>query len=160
MDKPSKRRLAKNTLSSKEDMESELNKKLPKPNSWVPVHSAPLTEEAFAPVEVQPSSAPTFDRTSNLESQGFYPDEEYDYGALYRGFQATRFNSSLVNDGEADAWADFRYNRHRQSAQVTWYMGAYSVPFSDPSARSRGFCASYDNSKRDSSKHSSVLDRI
>jgi hypothetical protein len=43
MDKPSKRKPAKNTLSSKEDMESELNQKLPKPNSWVPVQPAPLT---------------------------------------------------------------------------------------------------------------------
>jgi hypothetical protein len=86
MDKPSKRRHAKNTLSSKEDMESELNKKLPKPNFWVSVQSAPLTEEGFAPVEVQPSSVPTFDGTSNIESQGFYPDEGYDYGARYGGF--------------------------------------------------------------------------
>jgi hypothetical protein len=80
MDKPSKQRLAKDTLSSKEDMESELNKKLPKPNSRVPVQSAPLTEEGFAPVEVQPSSAPTFDGTSNVESSGFYPEMGYDYG--------------------------------------------------------------------------------
>jgi hypothetical protein len=80
MDKPSKRRLAKDTLSSKKDMESELNKKLPKPNTWIPVQSASLTEESFAPVEVQPSSAPTIDGTSNFESQGFYPEEGYDYG--------------------------------------------------------------------------------
>jgi hypothetical protein len=77
MDKPSKRRLAKDTLSSKEDMESELNKKLPKPSSWVPVEPAPLTQsEDFTPVGVQDVSAPTFDGTSNLEaSSGFYPDE-------------------------------------------------------------------------------------
>jgi hypothetical protein len=67
MDKPSKRRLAKDTLSSKEDMESELNKKLPKPNEWGPVQSAPLMQEGFTPVEVQASFASTFDGTSNLE---------------------------------------------------------------------------------------------
>jgi hypothetical protein len=141
MDKPSKRRHAKSALSSKEDMESELNRKLPKLDSGVPAHSAPLTEEGFAPVEVQSSSAPTFYGTSNMEPQGFYPDEGYDYGARYGGYQATHFNSTLVNDEEADARANFRYHRHRQSAQTAEYVGAYSAPYSDPSARSRGFRA-------------------
>jgi hypothetical protein len=160
MDKPSKQRLAKDTLSSKEDMESELNKKLPKPNSWVPVQSAPLTQEDFAPVGVQASSAPTFDGTSNLdESSGFYPDEGYDYGARYGGFQATRFNSSQVNDKEADARADFRYHRYRQTAQAPGYVGVYSAPFIDPSARGRGFCASHDDSQRES-QAPPALDRI
>jgi hypothetical protein len=160
MDKPSKRRLVKSTLSSKEDMESELNRKLPKPNKWVPVQSAPLTEEGFAPVEVQPSSAPTFDGMSNIESsQGFYPDEGYNYGARYGGFQATRFNSTLVHNEEADAQANFRYHRHHQSAQTAGYVGAYSAPFSDPSMRSRGFCASFDDSQRES-QASPALNRI
>jgi hypothetical protein len=87
MDKPSKRRLAKDTLSSKEDMESELNRKLPKPSSWVPVQPAPLTQlEDFAPVVVKDAAAPTFDGMSNMEaSSGFYPDEGYDYGDRYGG---------------------------------------------------------------------------
>jgi hypothetical protein len=151
MDKPSKQRLVKNTLSSKEDMESKLDRKLPKLDSWVPVQSAP--------VEVQPSSAPTFDGTSNIELQGFYPDEWYNYGVRYGGYQTTRFNSTLVNDEEADARANFRYHRHRQSAQTAGYVGAYSAPFSDPSARSRGFRASFDDSKRES-QASPALDRI
>jgi hypothetical protein len=155
MDKPSKRRLAKSTLSSKEDMESKLNRKLLKLDSRVPAQSAPLTEEGFVPVEVQSSSAPTFDGTSNIEPQGFYPDEGYDYGACYGGYQTTRFNSTLVNDEKADAWADFRYHRHRQSAQTA----GYSALFSDPSARSRGFRASFDDSKRES-QASPALDRI
>jgi hypothetical protein len=125
MDKPSKLRLAKSTLSSKEDMESELNRKLPKLDSRVPAQSAPLTEEGFAPVEVQSSSAPTFDGTSNIEPRGFYPDKGYDYGARYRGYQTTRVNSTLVNDDEADTQADFRYHRHRQSAQTAGYVGEY-----------------------------------
>jgi hypothetical protein len=159
MDKPSKRRHARNTLSSKEDMESELNRKLPKLDSWVPVQSAPLTEEGLASVEVQPCSAPTFDGTSNIESQGFYPDEGYDYGERYAVYQSTHFNSSQVNDEEADARADFRYHQHRQSAQTAGYVGAYSAPFSDPSARSRGFRASFDDSKRES-QASPALDPI
>jgi hypothetical protein len=159
MDKPSKRRHAKSALSSKEDMESELNRKLPKLDSRVPAQSAPLTEEGFAPVEVQSSSAPTFDGTSNIEPQGFYPIEGYNFGALYGGYQTIRFNSTLVNDEEADARADFRYHRHRQSAQTAGYVGTYSAPFSDPSARSRGFCASFDDSKRES-QASLALDHI
>jgi hypothetical protein len=130
MDKPSKRRHAKSALSSKEDMEYELNRKLPKLDSRVPAQSAPLTEEGFAPVKVQSSSAPTFDGTSNIELQGFYPDVGYNYGACYGGYQATRFNSTLVNDEEADARADFRYHRHRQSAQTAGYVGVYSAPYS------------------------------
>jgi hypothetical protein len=132
MDKPSKWRHAKSALSTKEDMVSELNRKLPKLDSRVPAQSAPLTEEGFAPVEVQSSSAPTFDGTFNIEPQGFYPNEGYDYGVRYGGYQTTRFNSTLVNDEEAG------------------YVGAYSAPFSDPNARSRGFCASFDDSKRES----------
>jgi hypothetical protein len=159
MDKPSKRRLAKSTLSSKEDMESELNRKLPKLDFRVPAQSAPLTEEGFAPVEVQPSSVPTFDGASNIELHGFYPDEGYNYGARYGGYQTTRFNSTLVNDDKADAQADFRYHRHRQSAQTAGYVGAYSALFSDPSARSRGFRASFDDSKGES-QASPALDRI
>jgi hypothetical protein len=152
MDKPSKRRLTKDTLSSKEDMESELNKKLPKPSSWVPVQPAPLTQsEDFAPVRVLDVSATTFDRMSNLEaSSGFYPDEGYNYGDRYRGFQATRYNSSQVNDEEADARPDFRYHRYRQPAQAPGYVGAYSAPFIDPNARGRGLPASHDEPQRES----------
>jgi hypothetical protein len=136
MDNPSKRRLATDTLSSKEDMEVELNRKLPKrgTGSWVPVHSAPLTEENVAPVEVQPTPAPTFDGTSNVESQGIYPDEGYDYGARYGGYQATRYNSTLVNDEEADARAEWNYHWRQPPAQTAGYVGAYSAPFSGPSA--------------------------
>jgi hypothetical protein len=140
-------------------MESELNKKFPKLDSWVPVQSAPFTEDGFAPVEVQPFSAPTFDGTSNIESQGFYPNDGYDYRERYGGYQSTCFNSSLVNDEEADTRADFWYHRHRQSAQTAGYVGANSAPFSDPSARSRSFRASFDDSKRES-QASPALDRI
>jgi hypothetical protein len=147
-----KRRLATDTLSSKEDVESELNRKLPKRGSgfWIPVQSALLTEESVAPVEVLPTPAPTFDGTSNVESRGVYPDEGYDYGARYGGFQPTRFNSLLVNDDKADARAKWWYHRHRQSAQTAGYAGSYSAPYSDPSAQSRGFCAPYDDSQRES----------
>jgi hypothetical protein len=128
-----KRRLVTDTLSSKKDMESELNRKLPKRGCGSrPVHSTPLTEESVTSVEALPTSAPAFNETSYVESQGVYPDEGYDYGARYGGFQSTRFNSMLVNDDEADARAEWRYNHHRHSAQTAGYAGLYSVPY--PSA--------------------------
>jgi hypothetical protein len=153
MDKqPSKRRrLATDTRSYKEEMESELNRKLPKRGSGShTVQTAPLTEESVAPVEVQPTSVPTFDGTSNMESQGVNPVEGYDYGARYGGYQSTRFNSLLVNDDKADARAEWRYNRHRYAVQAAGYAGPYSVPYSVPSAQSRGFCAPYVDSQRES----------
>jgi hypothetical protein len=108
MDKPSKRKPAKNTLSSKGDMESKLNRKLPKPSSWVPVQPAPLAQsEVFAPsVGVSDTASLIFDGTSNMKaSSGVYPDEGYDYGDRYGGYQATRYNSTQVDADEADARA-------------------------------------------------------
>jgi hypothetical protein len=162
MNKPTKKRLATDTRSSKENMEVELNRKLPKHGTgyWmpVPVHSAPLTEENIAPVEVQPTPAPTFDGTSNYESQGNY-HEGYDYGACYGGYQATRFNSTLVNIEEAEARAEWNYHWRQPPAQTAGYVGAYSAPFTGPSARSQGFCAPYDDLERES-QASPALDRI
>jgi len=142
MDKPSKRRLAKSTLSLKEDMESELNRKLPKLDSRVPAQSALLTEEGFAPVEVQSSPAPTFDGTSNIELQGFYPDEGYDYGIMGRATRVTKPPAPTAH------WSTTRkqtprlisgITRNRQSAQTAGYMGAYSAPFSDPAHEAEAF---------------------
>jgi hypothetical protein len=158
MDKqPSKRRrLAADTLSSSKDMESALNKYLPKRGSGSrpsSVQTAPLTEEA---VEVQPTAVPTVDGASNVESQGVYPDG-YDYRVRYGGHQSTRFNSSLVNDNEADARAEWRYQRYRQSAQPAMYAALYTTAY--PSAQSSRFCASFDDSQRES-QASPSLDRI
>jgi hypothetical protein len=159
MDKqPSKkRRLVADTLSSSQDMESELNKTLPKRGCGSrPVQYTPLTEEAIALVEVQPTAVPTFDGTSNAESQGVYPDG-YEYGARYGGHQTTRFNSSLVIDDKADARAEWRYQCHHQSAQPAVYAGPYTTSY--PSARSNHFCASFDDSQRES-QASPSLDHI
>jgi hypothetical protein len=135
MDKPSKGRQAKETLSSKEDMESELNQKLPDPSSGILVQPAPLAQsEDFAPpVGVKDAAAPVIDRMSNVEaSSGFYPDEGYDFGDRYGGYQATRFNSSQVEAEKADARADYRYRYHQPAPM---YVDAYSAPFNDPNAR-------------------------
>jgi hypothetical protein len=150
-------KVAADTLSSSKDMESELIKTLPKHGCGsCPVQTTLLTEEAVAPVEVQPTAVPTFDGTSNEELQGVYPDG-YDYGARYGGHQTTRFNNSLVNDDKADARAEWRYQRHRQSAQPAVYAGPYTTSY--PSARSSCFCASFDDSRRES-QASPSLDHI
>jgi hypothetical protein len=161
MDKqPSKkRRLAADTLSSSQDMESELNKTLPNAKHGCgshPVQSTPLTEEVITPVEVQPTAVLTFDGTSNVGSQGVYPDG-YDYGALYSGHQTTRFNSTLVAHDEADAQAKWRYQRHCQTAQSAVYVGPYTTSY--PSTRSSRFRASFDDPQRES-QASPALDRI
>jgi hypothetical protein len=58
-------------------------------------------------------------------SSGFNPDEGYDYGDRYGGYQATRYNSTQVDDDEADAKADYRYHRYHQPASAPEYVGVY-----------------------------------
>jgi hypothetical protein len=161
MDKqPSKkRRLAADTLSSSQDMESKLNKTLPNTKRGCgscPVQSTPRTEEVVAPVEVQPTAVPTLDGTSNAGLQGVYPDG-YDHGVRYGGHQATRFNSTLVADDIADARAEWRYQRQYQQAQSAVYAGPYTTSYH--SARSSRFRASFDDPQRES-QASPALDRI
>jgi hypothetical protein len=124
MDKPSKQRHAKDTLSSKEDMESELNCKLPDPNSGVPVQHAPLTqsEDSSLPVGSK-DAAPVVDRTSNIEAlSGFYPDEGYDYGDQYGVFRPLNSTAPTLR------------LRKQMPGPAPSYVDAYSAPFIDPSA--------------------------
>jgi hypothetical protein len=174
-----KRRLAAATLSYKDEMESELNKTLPKrglgsrhvqpvpfteestSSEPAPIPTLPITkrglgscpaqsalrsEEVAAPVEVQPST-PSFDGPSNYGSRGVYP-EGYDYGERYGGRLFTRFNSSLVDDEEADARVEWLYQGQRQASRVPPYEGPYTHPF--PSARGGGLRASFDDRQRES----------
>jgi hypothetical protein len=97
--KPSKRKPAKTTLPSseeKEAMTTELNRKLPKS-----VQPAPLEPpQVFAPpVGNLGTAAPPYDASCNVvASSNVYPVEGYDYGDRYGGYEATRFNSSQVDD--------------------------------------------------------------
>jgi hypothetical protein len=138
-------------------MESALNKSLPKRGSGSrpTVQAAPLTEEAVAPVEV-PTSVPAVDGTFNTESLGVDP-AGFEHGVCYGGRQVTRFNSSLVDDDEADAQAEYLYQHKHQSAQPAAYAGPYMTAY--PSAQSSRFRASYDDSQRES-QASPSLDRI
>jgi hypothetical protein len=89
-------------------------------------------------------------------SSGFYPDEGYDYGDRYGGYQATCYNSTQVDNNKADASADYRYHRYHQPAPAPEYVGVYSAPFTDPNARGRGLHASHDEPQRESQ----ALDRM
>jgi hypothetical protein len=159
MDKrPSKRpRLAADDLSSSRDMEKALNRSLAKRGSGSrpSVQAAPLTEEAVAPVEA-PASVPAVDGASNVKSPGANP-AGLEHGVRYGDHLVTRFNSSLVDDEEADARAEYRYQHQTQPAQPAVYAGPYTMAY--PSARSSCFRASYGDSQRES-QPSPSLDRI
>jgi hypothetical protein len=161
MDKPSKRKPAKPTLTSQEAIESKLNRKLPK-SMLVPVQPAPLEQsKVFAPpVRDLDTAPPAYDRTSNVVAlSGVYPDEGYNYGDRYGGYHATRFNSTQVDDQEADAMADYRYHqvpqvlryyRYHQYHHPTpalEYVGAYSALYSDPNAQVQGLPTSHDEER-------------
>jgi hypothetical protein len=112
--------------------------------------------KVVAPVEIQPSKAPSFDGPSNYGSRGVYP-EGYDYGERYGGRQSTRYNSSLVDDEEADARVEWLYQSQRQASRMPAYGGPYQHPF--PSAQGGGLRASFDDRQRES--HAiPALDRI
>jgi hypothetical protein len=158
MDKrPSKKpKLATDDLPSSKDMEKSLNRSLAKRGlgSRPKVQIAPLIEEAVAPVEA-PASVPAVDGASYVESPGANPAGS-EHGVRYGGRLVTRFNSSSVNDLEADARSEYRYQR-TQPAQPAVYVGPYTTAY--PSARSGCFSASYGDPQRES-QPSPSLDRI
>jgi hypothetical protein len=159
MDKRSskKPRLAADDLPSSKDMEKSLNKSLHKRGSGSrsSVKFAPPSEDSVAPV-MAPASVPAVDRTSNVESPGANP-AGLEHGVRYGGHQVTRKNSSLVDDAEANARADYRYQHQTQQSQPPMYTGACSTAY--PSARSGRFSASYGVSQRESLPSPS-LDRL
>jgi hypothetical protein len=150
-------RLATDDLLSLKDMEKALNRSLAKRGSGSrpSVQAAPLTEEAVAPDEA-PASVPAVDGASYVESPGANP-AGFEHGMRYGGHQVTRFNSSLVDDQEADARAEYHYQQHTQPAQPAVYAGPYTTAY--PSARSSCFRATYGDSQRES-QQSPSLDRI
>jgi hypothetical protein len=125
-------------------MQRELDRKLPKSN-WVPVQTEPLDQPATftPPVGDWGTATPPYEEPSNVATNTVvYPDQGYNYGAHYGGYQATRFNSSQVNNDEADA-RDYRYQQHHHPTPAPGYVGAYSAPFSDPNAQGQDLSASH-----------------
>jgi hypothetical protein len=68
----------------------------------------------------------------------------------YGGYHATCFNSSQVDDQEADARADYRYHQYCHPTPAPGYVDAYSAPYSDPNAQGQGLRASHDEPQRES----------
>jgi hypothetical protein len=155
MDKPSKRKPARSSVPStreKEAMQRELDKKLPKLNR-VPVQTEPLKHSTtfMPPVGDLDNAAPPYKEPSNAATDTVvYPDEGYDYRDHYRSYQATRFNSTQVNDEEADTRAEYRYQQHHHPTPAPGYVGAYSAPYSDPNAQGQSLCASHVEPQRES----------
>jgi hypothetical protein len=67
---------------------------------------------------------------------------DYDYGGRYGGFQPTCFNSTMVDDQEHDARADYNFHASRLVSSVPGYSASYSAPFYDPDAYGPGRHAS------------------
>jgi hypothetical protein len=142
-------------------MQRELDRKLPKSN-WVPVQTAPLEQSLTftLPVGDLGTAAPPYEEPSNVASDKMvYPNKGYDYGDHYGGYQATRFNSTQVNDEEADTRAEYRYQQYHQPTPVPGYVGAYSAPYSDPNAQGQSLHASHVEPQRES-QAPQALDRM
>jgi hypothetical protein len=150
--KPSRRKPAKTSLpsaSGKEALTTALNSKLPKLVQPAPLEPA----KVFAPsVEDMGTPAPSFDASSNVAaSTAAYPDEGYNYGDRYGGYQATPYNSSQVDDREHHARVEFHYQQAtRRPTPAPGYVDAYSAPYSDPYVYGQGLCASNEAPQRES----------
>jgi hypothetical protein len=147
--KPSKRKPAKSAhpfLEEKEAMTAELEKarlKDDRPSAQPsPLEPPPHFEPPVG--DLGTAAPPLNDFSSNVAAASNVDPDAYDYGGRYGGYHATRFNSSLVEDQEADARAD--YNFH---AMAPGYATSYSAPFNDPNAYGQGHRASSQGSTND-----------
>jgi hypothetical protein len=115
----------------------------------------PPQEGNAAPVADAPTG-PLYDG-SHAGMRGVDP-AGYEHGANYGGYLATRFNSSMVDDGEAASRAEYRYQQvQRQASRTPAYGDPYGCP--RPNARSDSLRTSFDGRERES-QSSRALDRI
>jgi hypothetical protein len=143
-----KRKSAKSAQPSQEEKEAmtaTLEKACLKEVRLV-VQTVPLEPPSFEPpVDDSGTAAPPPNDFSS-KAVAANVEEDYDYGGRYGGFQTTRFNSSLVNDQERDARADYIFHHSRRVRSATTsapgYPESYSAPFYDPNAYVQGHCAS------------------
>jgi hypothetical protein len=141
--KPSKRKPVKSSYEEKEAMTAELEKAHLK-DDRPSVQPTPLEPPHFEPpVGDLGTAAPPYEVSSHeAAASNAYP-EGYDYGGHYGGYQATRFNSTQLDDRECDAGAEYRYHQAtRCPTSAPGYVGAYSAPFNDPNAYGQGHHAS------------------
>jgi hypothetical protein len=106
-----------------------------------------------APTRIPPQegiAAPVNDVPAGQLFDGSYADSRgadptgYEHGADYRGYLATGFNSSLVNDDEAASRAEYRYQQVQEHALRT---PAYGDPYGRPrpNAQSTSLRTSFDS---------------
>jgi hypothetical protein len=134
------------SFEEKEAMTAELEK--------ARLKSVPLEPpQVFAPpVGDSGTAAPPYeDASSNVAAASNVCPEGYDYGDRYGGYQATRFNSTQVEDREYDARVEYRYHQAtRRLSSVPGYGDAYSASFNDPNAYGQGHRASNAATQRES----------
>jgi hypothetical protein len=153
--KPSKRKSAKSSHPSheeKEAMTAELEKARLKDDrpSDQPTLEPP---QVFAPPvgDLGTAAPPYEDTSSNAAAASNVCPEGYDYGDCYGGYQATRFNSTQLDDCECDARVEYRYHQAtRHPTSAPGYVDAYSAPFNDPNAYGQGHRTSNAATQRES----------
>jgi hypothetical protein len=137
--KSSKRKPAKSAQPSHEEREAmtaELEKARLK-DEWPSVQPTPLEPPPhFEPPvgDLGTAAPPLNDFPSNEAAASNVDPDGYDYGGRYGGYQATRFNSSLLDDHECDARVEYIHHASRPVPSAPGYVGSYSAPFTDSNA--------------------------
>jgi hypothetical protein len=136
--KPSKRKPAKSAHPSQEEKEAmtaEFKKARLKDDRSL-VQPSPLDQLSHfePPVGDLGTAAPPHNNfSSDVAAASNVDPDGYDYGGRYGGYQATRFNSTLLDDRECDSRAEYIHHATRRVPSAPGYA-TYSVPFSDPDA--------------------------
>jgi hypothetical protein len=89
------------------------------------------------------AAPPLNDFPSNEAAASNVCPDGYDYGGRYGGYQATRFNSLLLDDCKCDARAAYNHHASRRFPSVPGYVGSYSAPFTDPNAYGHLLCVQW-----------------
>jgi hypothetical protein len=144
--KPSKRKPAKSAHPSQEEKEAMtavLEKARLKDERPVvqpiPLDPPPNFE---LPVGDLGTAAPPHNNFSSDVAAALNVDPNgYDYGGRYGGYQATPYNSTLLDDSECDSRAEYIHHATGRVPSAPGYA-TYSVPFFDPDAYGQGHRAS------------------
>jgi hypothetical protein len=124
--KPSKRKPAKSAQPSnkeKEVMTAELEKARLKDEQPL-VQPTPLEPPPhFEPPvgDLGTAAPPLNDYHSNEAAASDVGPDGYNYGGSYGGYQATRFNSSQLDDHECDARAEYNFHASRRVSSAPGY---------------------------------------
>jgi hypothetical protein len=141
-----KRKLAKSaqpSLEEKEAMTAELEKARLKDKRPV-VQPTPLEPPPHfhPPVEDLGTAAPPLSTHPIGASASAVDPDGYNFGDRYGGYQATRFNSTLLDDRESDARAEYNFHATRRISSAPGFLASFTTPFHDPNAYGQGHRAS------------------